>query len=120
MENDQHRRDAEPVKGDALVVIDLQNDFLPGGSLPVRGGDEIVSIINGYTGHFHEKGLPIYFTRDWHPEDHSSFSDHGGTWPRHCVASSWGAQFHNDLLVPEDAVIISKATSPESDLSPLK
>ena len=63
--------------GDALVVADLQNDFLPGGALGVRGGDEVVPIVNEYLRRFSRQGLPVYVTRDWHPAGHCSFRERG-------------------------------------------
>jgi nicotinamidase/pyrazinamidase len=102
-------------KGDALVLVDLQNDFFPGGSLSVPRGDEIVPIINRYIDCFQEKKLPIFATRDWHPEGHSSFKEQGGPWPIHCLAGSKGSEFHPDLHLPDSAVVISKATALEMD-----
>jgi nicotinamidase/pyrazinamidase len=99
-----------PRPGDALILVDVQNDFLPGGSLAVSEGDAVVPVLNRWIELFHEKGLPIYATRDWHPPHHSSFKDFGGIWPVHCVADTPGAAFSPDLQVPDDATIISKAT----------
>jgi len=93
----------------ALVVVDMQNDFCPGGALAVQGGDKIVPVLNKYIEAFRRAGAPIIFTRDWHPQDHSSFKEQGGPWPRHCVQYTKGAEFHPDLAVPPDAEIVSKA-----------
>ncbi|UCH64270.1 MAG: bifunctional nicotinamidase/pyrazinamidase [Fidelibacterota bacterium] len=99
----------------ALVVVDLQNDFCPGGSLAVPEGDKIVPVVNDLIGKFSQAGLPIFATRDWHPGDHVSFKTQGGPWPPHCVQNTTGAQFHPDLRLPNNATIISKADSPERD-----
>jgi nicotinamidase-related amidase len=100
---------------DALIVVDVQNDFLPGGALGVPGGDEVVPVLNDYLRRFAENALPIFATRDWHPPDHCSFVAAGGPWPSHCVAGSFGAQFPASLALPSDARIISKATGREPD-----
>ncbi len=101
--------------GDALVVVDLQNDFLPGGALGVPHGDEVVALMNRYIDLFLSKGLPIIATRDWHPANHCSFTDQGGPWPPHCIANSPGAAFAPDLRLPPACTIISKAASPDKD-----
>lgn len=101
--------------GDALLVVDIQNDFLPGGNLAVPGGEQVVPIINGYIAKFQECGLPVYATRDWHPPNHFSFSAQGGPWPQHCVAHSQGAEFAAALLLPETAQIVS--TGSEKNLA---
>lgn len=92
--------------------MDVQKDFLPGGSLAVPHGDEVVPVLARYIELFKDKGLPIFATRDWHPPDHSSFETRGGPWPPHCVQGSEGAKFAPGLGLPEDIVIISKATDP--------
>jgi nicotinamidase/pyrazinamidase len=96
-------------EGDALLVIDLQYDFLPGGALGVTAGHEVISPINHLIELFAAQGLPIYASRDWHPQDHCSFAAQGGPWPPHCVAESRGAEFAAELALPDDAVVISKA-----------
>ncbi|MDQ7037796.1 MAG: nicotinamidase [Aquificota bacterium] len=101
---------------DALIVVDVQNDFMPWGALPVPEGDKVVPILNEYISIFEKKGLPVFFTRDWHPENHISFKGHGGIWPPHCVQNTEGAMFHKDLKMPLDnKFIISKGTSPDFD-----
>ena len=101
---------------DALVVVDMQNDFMPGGALPVPKGDKIIPRLNEYIKLFESKGLPVFFTRDWHPENHISFKGHGGIWPPHCVQNTEGAEFHRDLYIPKDnKFIISKGTSQDFD-----
>jgi nicotinamidase/pyrazinamidase len=98
--------------GDALMVVDVQQDFLPGGSLAVPGGDEVVASLNAYIAAFEARHLPIFMTRDWHPADHCSFKSAGGPWPPHCVQDTPGAQWAEGLNVVSGARIISKATAP--------
>jgi nicotinamidase/pyrazinamidase len=101
--------------GDALLVVDVQNDFLPGGALAVPDGGAVVAVVNEYLRRFGERGLPVYATRDWHPAEHCSFRSSGGSWPRHCVAGSAGAAFAPDLALPSDATVISKGTAADHD-----
>ncbi len=101
--------------GDALLVADVQNDFLPGGSLAVPRSDEIIPLLNRYIELFHAHGLPIFTIRDWHPPDHCSFLQQGGPWPPHCIAATPGAAFPAALALPGDIRIISKATGREKD-----
>jgi nicotinamidase/pyrazinamidase len=96
-------------KHTTLIVVDVQNDFCPGGALAVKGGDQVVPILNQYIKMFTDAKAPIIFTRDWHPSDHSSFKSQGGSWPPHCIQNTEGAKFHSDLLVPPDGEIVSKA-----------
>ncbi|HAV39910.1 MAG TPA: nicotinamidase [Aquificaceae bacterium] len=101
---------------DALIVVDMQRDFMPGGALPVPEGDKIIPRLNQYTKLFNSLGLPVFFTRDWHPPDHISFKEQGGVWPPHCVQNTEGAMFHKDLFIPQDnRFIISKGTSKDFD-----
>lgn len=102
-------------KGDALLIVDLQNDFLPGGRLAVPRGDLVVDPINALVALYHGRGLPIYASRDWHPDDHCSFTAQGGPWPPHCVAQTEGAAFSQALRLPADAVVVSKAVSAAED-----
>ena len=81
----------------SLIVVDMQNDFCPGGSLAVTDGDRIISDINKLILDFTKEGCPVVFTRDWHPKNHCSFSENGGMWPVHCVAETEGAEFHKEL-----------------------
>ncbi|MDV3244784.1 MAG: nicotinamidase [Nitrososphaerales archaeon] len=97
----------------ALIVVDVQNDFCPGGKLAVKEGDSVVPPLNRAIESFWSAGLPVVFTRDWHPPNHCSFKEHGGIWPPHCIAGTDGAEFHADLEVPDGSVIISKATRPD-------
>ncbi|MGH8763109.1 MAG: isochorismatase family protein [Nitrosospira sp.] len=101
--------------GDALILVDVQNDFLPGGSLAVPMGNEIIPTLDRYIALFHAHDLRIFATRDWHPPDHSSFLEHGGRWPSHCIATTPGAEFPASLELPSDTCIISKATKREKD-----
>ena len=98
---------------DALLVVDMQKDFMPGGALPVPEADEIVPTVNRYIDLFEKRGLPLFFSRDWHPENHISFKENGGIWPVHCVQWSEGAAFHESLRVPPGAFIINKGDRPE-------
>lgn len=95
---------------DALIVVDVQNDFLPGGALAVNDGDAVIPVINECVRLSTARRLPIYATRDWHPADHCSFADNGGMWPKHCVADSPGAQFAEGLALPDDVTIVNKGT----------
>jgi nicotinamidase/pyrazinamidase len=104
-----------PESGDALIIVDLQNDFLPGGSLAVPDGDAVIPVLNTWIRRFRAAGLPIFATRDWHPVDHSSFRDQGGPWPPHCVAGTKGAEFTPELVLPPDVLVHSKAMSPEKE-----
>ncbi|MBI2898212.1 MAG: nicotinamidase [Deltaproteobacteria bacterium] len=104
-----------PAHGDALLIVDVQNDFLPGGALAVPGGDEVIGAINRAIRLFEASGLPVFATRDWHPADHCSFREQGGPWPPHCVQNSRGAELAARLELPRSAVLVSKATSPERD-----
>ena len=101
------------IRGDALVIVDSQNDFLPGGALAVPQSDEILPIVNDYIAAFEKRRLPIYMTRDWHPPDHFSFKEYGGPWPTHCVAGTDGAAFSAELKLTAPATIVSKATTPD-------
>jgi nicotinamidase/pyrazinamidase len=101
--------------GDALIVVDLQRDFLPGGRLPVPAGGEVIAPLNRYLARFRARGLPIYATRDWHPPKHCSFAPQGGPWPPHCVAGSEGAAFATELALPSAATVVSKATQPDQE-----
>lgn len=95
---------------DALLVVDVQNDFCPGGSLAIHDGDQIIPAINRLILLFKH----LFFSRDWHPIDHLSFSQNPSfsdkSWPAHCVAGSQGAKFNEHLLIPETAIIINKGT----------
>jgi len=100
---------------DALVVVDIQYDFIPGGTLSVTGGDLVIEPLNHAITVFHDRNLPIFFTRDWHPSHHCSFEENNGSWPPHCVQGTKGAEFVSTLFMPDDAVIISKGAHLEYD-----
>ncbi|NTZ94241.1 bifunctional nicotinamidase/pyrazinamidase [Pseudomonas koreensis] len=111
----------------ALLVIDVQNDFIPGGQLAVPEGDQIVPLINRLSGLFKQ----VIIAQDWHPSGHASFaSSHPGRkpyeviqlpygeqtlWPDHCVQGSAGAEFHPDLKMPHAQLIIRKGCNPDID-----
>jgi nicotinamidase/pyrazinamidase len=100
----------------ALIIIDVQNDFCAGGSLAVPGGDEVVPVLNRYIEIFSRALLPVYATRDWHPERTKHFKAFGGLWPPHCVQGSKGAEFHPDLKLPAQTAIVSKGTIFDEDV----
>ena len=100
-------------EGDALIVVDVQNDFLPGGALPVPDADQVIPVLNRYIARFQALALPIVATRDWHPANHCSFRAWGGKWPVHCVADTHGAQFSSLLALPKSAIIVSKDVNPD-------
>jgi nicotinamidase/pyrazinamidase len=101
--------------GDALLIIDVQNDFLPGGALAVPRGDEVIGPLNRYIAAFTARGLPVFATRDWHPANHCSFRERGGPWPAHCVQDTPGAAFAPALHLPTAATVISKADTPDHE-----
>lgn len=102
-------------QGDALLVIDLQYDFLPGGSLGVPDGHEVIAPINRLLAMAAQEGLPVFASRDWHPANHVSFKERGGPWPPHCVAGTRGAAFAEELALPDDVIVISKADTADVD-----
>jgi len=104
-----------PQAGDALLVVDVQNDFLPGGALAVPGGDAVIPVLNRAIARFHAAGLPVAASRDWHPAGHCSFAEQGGPWPPHCIAGTAGAELAPALELPDDAILVSKATTQEKD-----
>jgi len=99
----------------ALIIVDVQNDFCPGGALAVPQGNEVVPILNRYIRIFEEKSAPVFATRDWHPQRHCSFKNQGGTWPPHCIQHTQGAAFHPELLLPKGCEIISKGDASDKD-----
>lgn len=102
-------------KGDALIVNDMQNDFLPGGHLAVPLSDQVIPVMNGYIDCFVRRQLPVIATRDWHPKNHSSFIQQGGSWPEHCIAGSPGAEIVDGLLLPSTTYIVGKGIEVEND-----
>lgn len=113
--NQQKTQTIQLQPGDALLVIDIQNDFLTGGSLAVPEGDLVVSVLNRYIKIFQKQRLPVFLTRDWHPPDHHSFIPQGGPWPEHCIAESNGAAFPANLLIPNEVEIFSTGTEVDND-----
>jgi nicotinamidase/pyrazinamidase len=100
----------------ALIVVDMQNDFAdPGGSLSVAEAESIIPTINAQIELAREAGAPVVYTRDWHPESTPHFAKDGGIWPVHCVAGTWGAEFHPDLVV--DGPEIRKGANGEDGYS---
>ena len=99
--------------GDALIVVDVQNDFCPGGSLAVPEGDAMIPVLNEYLSRAADAGIPIFASRDWHPQDTRHFAAQGGPWPPHCVQGTHGAEFHSDLRLPSKTVVVSKGMSAE-------
>lgn len=102
-------------KGDALLIIDAQNDFFPGGALPVAEGDQIITTINNWLAARSDAGIPVFASRDWHPIDHCSFKEQGGPWPMHCVQNSKGAEIHSQINLPDDAIIVNTAYEPSKE-----
>lgn len=100
---------------DVLIIADIQKDFLPGGALPIKEGDQIIPALNTYAKIFKKVGAKVVASRDWHPANHVSFTTQGGKWPPHCVQETEGAKFSPDLKLPEGTMIISKATDPEKE-----
>ncbi len=99
----------------ALLVVDVQNDFCPGGALGVPDGDRIIPRVNRVLELFARRGLPILATRDYHPQVTKHFKAFGGAWPPHCVQGTKGARFHPDLRLPKHTIILSKGMDPEQD-----
>ncbi len=108
-----HAIDIQPT--DALIVVDLQNDFCPGGALPVTDGHQVARAVNKFLRRFDR----VVFTRDWHPDDHCSFSDEpefvDGSWPVHCVQHSPGAAFVGDISVPLNAIVVDKGCDEDAE-----
>jgi nicotinamidase/pyrazinamidase len=100
---------------DALLITDIQKDFLPGGALPVRGGNDIIPVINAYVKRFADGKAHVLASRDWHPPNHISFKAQGGPWPPHCVQHTAGADFSPDLKLPSQTTVISKASDPNHE-----
>jgi len=106
----------EYVDGTALLVVDVQNDFAdPSGSLYVQDGEQVVPFINREIDRAQEAGVPVVYTKDWHPPDTPHFAEHGGKWPVHCVRDTWGAEFHPDLKAVGEVIL--KAKGPEDGYS---
>ncbi|WP_347332324.1 isochorismatase family protein [Marinimicrobium locisalis] len=102
-------------KGDAVIAVDVQNDFCPGGALAVEGGDQVIPVLNLWLSAAERAGVPVIASRDWHPVDHCSFKEQGGPWPVHCVQDTPGAEFHSDLKLPPGTIKVSKGTAFDRD-----
>jgi nicotinamidase/pyrazinamidase len=100
---------------DALVVVDLQNDFCPGGALGVAGGDAVIPVLNRYAECFVAAGAAVFASRDWHPAETTHFKASGGAWPPHCVQGTPGAEFHPELALPAETEVVSKGMDPRED-----
>ncbi len=101
--------------GDALLVVDVQRDFCPGGALAVEEGDRVVPVLNKWVREAQGRNAPTFFSRDWHPLGHPSFKERGGSWPPHCLQDTDGAAFHTDLDVPDGSVIVTKGVRFDKD-----
>lgn len=133
MENLNYGKNIEIDEKDALIVVDMQNDFIPGGSLPVEEGDLIIKEINRTAKKFKKNEGLVIFTQDWHPQSHKSFaSNHPGKspsdeftsedgaigpvlWPDHCIQNTKGAEFHKDIKIDLGDKIIKKGINPNVD-----
>ncbi len=104
-----------PDRQSVLLLVHLQNDFCPGGALPVPEGDHVIPIANAWIRVFASQGYGVVATRDWHPSNHCSFQEQGGPCPSHCVQGSFGAQFHPGLNMPPGTLIVSGATHPTGE-----
>ena len=104
-----------PEADSGLLVVDVQNDFCPGGSLAVTDGDQVVPVLNRQIEAFLEARRPVFASRDWHPAQTTHFVEAGGAWPAHCVQGTRGAEFHPDLRLPPEVVVVSKGMGPEED-----
>jgi nicotinamidase/pyrazinamidase len=102
-------------KKKALIVVDVQNDFCPGGSLAVAKGDEVVAPLNRLIKEFLDRGEPVFKSRDWHPATAKHFAAYGGIWPVHCVQNTPGAEFHKDLSNDPRITVISKGIDESAD-----
>jgi nicotinamidase/pyrazinamidase len=101
--------------GDGLLLVDPQNDFCPGGSLAVADGDAVMPVLNEWITAAERAGVPIFVSRDWHPPKTTHFKEYGGVWPPHCVMDTRGAEFHPDLRLTSDAVVVSKGMGETED-----
>lgn len=99
----------------ALLVVDMQLDFCPGGALPVPAGDTIIHVLNKYIRLFSGRRLPIFASRDWHARHTKHFKEFGGAWPEHCVHDTKGAQLHPVLKLPKGSIILSKGMASDED-----
>lgn len=103
------------LKGDALLIVDVQNDFCAGGALAVKDADTIIPEINRWIDASSRYAVPVLASRDWHPQHHLSFDSEGGPWPAHCINDSYGAQFHSDLALPSNTIVVTKGVRFDQD-----
>lgn len=109
-------RDSETLGSqDAVIAVDVQSDFCPGGALGVEDGDAVVPVLNDWLDNAARQGALSIASRDWHPVAHCSFEAQGGPWPDHCLQDTEGAAFHPDLRLPPDTVRVSKGTAFDRD-----
>jgi nicotinamidase/pyrazinamidase len=102
-------------RGDALIVVDVQIDFCPGGALPIEDGEAVVPVLNRWIAAAINARVPIFASRDWHPRHHLSFVESGGEWPTHCVQDTPGARFHPQLKLPDSAIVVTKGVRFDRD-----
>jgi nicotinamidase/pyrazinamidase len=102
-------------KNDGLLIIDVQNDFCPGGALAIEEGNRIIPVLNHWIEKARRANIPVYASRDWHPSGHISFKEQGGPWPPHCIQDSEGAEFHSALQLPENVVKVTKGVRFDHD-----
>ena len=100
---------------DALIIVDVQIDFCPGGALPIEGGDAVVPVLNRWIAAAVDARVPTFASRDWHPRHHLSFVESGGEWPVHCVQDSPGARFHPELKLPGSTIVVTKGVRFDRD-----
>jgi len=101
--------------GEALLIVDPQNDFCPGGSLGVPDGDLVMPVLNQWAAAAERDGAPIYISRDWHPRRTTHFAEFGGVWPPHCIVGTRGAEFHPEFEAPASAIVVSKGIGEHDD-----
>ncbi len=101
--------------GSALLLVEVQLDFFPGGALPVADAGRILPVLNRWLAAARERGVPVYASRDWHPPRHPSFRSEGGPWPVHCVQDTPGAAYHPRLELPPGSIPVSKGARFDRD-----
>ncbi|MBI5415350.1 MAG: bifunctional nicotinamidase/pyrazinamidase [Candidatus Omnitrophica bacterium] len=99
----------------ALLIVDVQNDFCPGGALAVVDGDKVAAVLNKYIAAFVKQDALVIASRDWHPRKTKHFKEFGGPWPAHCVQNTPGAAFHPALKLPARTIVVSKGMDPDKD-----
>ena len=100
---------------DALIIVDMQKDFCPGGALPIPDGDSIIPYLNDCIRQAEKETIPVFYSRDFHPVVHPSFDSYGGSWPEHCVQDTEGARLHPDLYLAESAIYVTKGVRLDRD-----